>query len=159
MRGWKGEYWVAGHPRSLRNPNQGTWFSLSSHDFQQHVMNNMFRFERICNYCQGRVDFFFGFCFLSGFGDPGPLLNGDGCIKYPDMSSDLGIFEKLDRKIQNRALGWMSGTRKWLPVTWSGLQKTGNQFFKNVQFNYGGDIFQTMQKIASKMQFDMLPIF
>ena len=57
------------------------------------------------------------FGFLSVFGDPGPLLNGDGCIKYPDMSSDLGIFEKFDRKIQNRALGWMSGTRKWLPVT------------------------------------------
>jgi hypothetical protein len=53
----------------------------------------------------------------------------------------------------------MSGTRKWLPVTWSGLQKTGNQIFKNVQFNYGGDFFQKMQKMASKMQFDMWPIF
>ena len=37
-------------------------------------------------------------------------------------------FEKLDRKIRNRALGWVSGTRKWLPVAVqlsSGLEAQG----------------------------------
>jgi hypothetical protein len=76
-------------------------------------MNNMSRFERIWNYCQGRVVFFWllkrqclaykkMFGFLSVFGDPGPLLNGDGCIKYPDMPSELGIRKARSKNSKPR---------------------------------------------------------
>ena len=39
-----------------------------------------------------------------------------------DTSSELGIFEKLDRKIRNCTLGWMVGSRKRVAVTCSNLK-------------------------------------
>ena len=58
MRGWKEKNGLVrcngGHPRSLKNPNCSTRFSLSNHDFQQYVMNNMFLSLRPYDFLKGR---------------------------------------------------------------------------------------------------------
>ena len=52
-------------------------------------------------------------------GCPGRLLRGD-------TSNELGTFEKLDRKIRNRTLGW------------SGFQHAWYRNCKTMRFKYGG---------------------
>ena len=109
---WVGEMqWV--HPRSLKNPNHSTWFSLSGRDFQQHVMNNLCCFQNLC-FLQSFVYFLkvhqqpatksniiLQLCIICWdvffLGCPWQLLRGD-------TSSELGIFEKHDWQIRNCAL-------------------------------------------------------
>ena len=83
---------------------------------------------------------------------PGRLLRGD-------TSSELGIFEKFDRKNRSRTLGWMLGSKKRVEVTWSGFQHVWYRNCKTMQFRHGGVFQRTMLNIASKMHFLYVVIF
>ena len=66
---------------------------------------------------------------------------------------------EVPRKIRNRTLGWMLGSRKWLTVTWSGLQHIWYRIFQNMQFKYGGVFLRRKITISSIIQVSYVAIF
>jgi hypothetical protein len=66
---------------------------------------------------------------------------------------------EVPRKIRNRTLGWMLGSRKWLTVTWSGLQCIWYRIFQNMQFKYGAVFLRRKITISSIMQVSYVAIF